>query len=352
MSAPLQLQFTCSAAEKQEAQSLGLRQQLGRGSKWVTLSVLGLVLIVALSLFCFMIRYEVSPAYRPYVLVGTVAVFIFFFFRNRRALRRSTRGPECNIEVSDTGLTMISGSAKVSSPWSAFSACLESPNLFVLVDRAKTVLLIFPKRVFPDETAQNWFRSLSVKREGVPETVRPPDPMVAASSDKIVLRFRLGFRDYLDRTLASARTWVSALCLVAFLLGLTIYTGAHPPPHPVYSITQFYFLFVVPASVVAAVMLVFIFTLNAWLSQKSLLIPQETILSKESIGFVSTDGTSVLPWTNYVCHKETRRSFIAWNPKSRAWMLLPKRAFASNDELRRCRDLLASNLRASRCFFG
>ncbi len=346
----LRLEYGCTAAEKREAESLSLRKQLGGGSKWQMWVVLGVMLVVVLGLFYAMLRTQVPAPYRPYVLLGTFAVFVFIFLRNRRA----TRGSKATntVEISEAGITLLMGLTKISSPWSFFSDCLESPNLFVLMDRTKSTLLIFPKRVFPDEASQGWFRSLAGPRLKPAEPLLAPGVVPADSTDRIVLRFRLGFRDYVHRTLFSARTWGAVLFLAAATLGLTLYAGAHPPPRPVYTIGQVYFMFVLPITVFVGMLMVLFLAVNTWFSHKPHLIPQETILSQESITFISSDGTGVFPWTIYTSYKETSRCFIVWNPKGGAWMLLPKRAFASPEEWSRCRELLAAHLRRSNWFFG
>jgi hypothetical protein len=57
-----------------------------------------------------------------------------------------------------------------------------------------------------------------------------------------------------------------------------------------------------------------------------------------------------VPWRNYECYLENRWGFVLWNRQS-AWYVLPKRAFASDAELARCRAWVQANLRKSRWFF-
>src|SRR5258708_689260 len=119
MSEILRLEYECTDAERREAQSLSLRQQLGGGSKW---------------------------------------------------------------------LTML-------------------------------VLLIFPKRVFPSESWQSWFRAQANKRPDPKASARPELSVTTQTifATDIRFSFRLGFRDYLDRTLASWRTWGIIFLTVAIM---------------------------------------------------------------------------------------------------------------------------------------
>ena len=70
------------------------------------------------------------------------------------------------------------------------------------------------------------------------------------------------------------------------------------------------------------------------------------------MAFSGPDGSGTLAWSVYDRFKETRWNFILWNSRTSAWTIFPKRAFASEGDLDRCRDLLSENLRRSRWYFG
>lgn len=134
MSQILRLEFICSNVEKKQAGTLLLRKQLGGGSKWRTLVVLALILVGVILLLYFQVREQVPAAHRPYVFAVVFAIFIFVFLRNRS---KRPNAIATAVEVTEKEVTILEGDAKITSPWSAFSECLESPNLFLLVDRPK-----------------------------------------------------------------------------------------------------------------------------------------------------------------------------------------------------------------------
>lgn len=348
----LALEYACTAAERREAEQLNLHRQLGRGSKWRTYLILLVMLGGMLLALYFHIVRDVSSARRPYVFAALLVLGFAIVFWRRRP--RGDRPVPTRLEISENEVAIHSSESKVSTPWSAFSQVLESPNLFVLLDRPKGILWILPKRAFPDETSQSWFRDLSGNRCGraaAPPT-EAPRAAPAASPDKITLQFQLRFRDYLDRTIASRRTWGMILAVVALVVGTFIYSAAHPPPQAVYSATRVFFMAVPPFVLVMTTMIVMLTSIYHWRAHTQCLIPQELVLSNEGIAFASRDESGIVAWTVYPRFKETRWSFILWEPHSSAWLLLPKRSFASIDDLRRCEALLSSHLRRSPWFFG
>jgi hypothetical protein len=350
--ATLHLEYTCTGAEMEEAQSLSLRKHIGRGSKWLTRLVLFGLLLLMLVGFYFQTQREVSPVFRPYMYAGVFVVSIIVFLWQRRIRNRPR--VSSRVEVTTADFTVLTGDSKVTVPWSAFSDCLESPNLFVLLDRPKGMLFIVPKRAFPDENWQNWFRTQANNRpppDLLSQTAAPVTTLSGAS-DQIRLNFRLGYRDYLGYTLATWRTWGMIIFFEGIFLGATLYAAVHPAPGAVNSSARIFFMFEFPFQVVLMVMMIFLFSLLTWRAHTKYLVPQDMVLTKETIHIASRDGTGIIPWTAYGCYKETRRSFILWKPRESGWLMLPKRAFASADDMQRCRALLAGHLRRSRWFFG
>jgi hypothetical protein len=348
----LHLEFTCTDAERRQAQSLLVQRQLGGGSKVLTTVVLLLILAGMLLGFDFRVRREVAPAYRPYVYAAVSGVALLAWIWKRRS--RASAPAEMSLDVSDDGLSVRGSGAAARMPWSAFSRLLESPDLFVLVDRPKTTLLVIPKRAFPGESWQEWFHTLATNRLSLADW--PPADAPATSSStagrSVDLKLQLGFRDYLDRTLASwlARGFLAGIA--ALMIGTALYAAAHPPPNAVYSGTQVFFMFVLPSLLVMMVFLILVISVHAWWTHSRHAVPQELSLSAESISFSGRDGSGTLPWSFYQCFKETRWSFILWNPRTSAWTMFPKRAFASEEDSRRCRDLLARHLLESQWFIG
>jgi hypothetical protein len=346
------LEYACTPAEREEAQSLSLRKELGGGSKWRTRVVLALILVGVLLALYFQLREMVPAEYRAYAFAG-VLVFSAGFVLWKRSTR--TRRPATIVvELSERELVIVGVDSRVAMPWSAFSECLESRNLFVLKDRPERLHFIVPKRAFPSEDWQNWFRDLANHRAG-PSELPPAEARAMAQSEKgdqITLNFQLGFQDYLDGTLASWRTWGVILALMGTLVGISIYSTAHPPPHAVNSPAKVFFMFVLPFMLVMSVVVIFTIAISTWRAHKKYLIPQQIVLSAKCIRLSSSDGTGTLPWTTYKYFKETRRSLILWSSHASHWLLVPKRSFPSSRDLQSCQTLLAGNLRRSRWFFG
>jgi hypothetical protein len=353
MAQTLRLEYACTSEEMKQAQSLVLRKQVGGGSKWLTTLVLLAALTGMLFAGYFRIRREVAPKYQPLVYAA-LFLFVVAFVLWRRKLRK-TEPTSINVDVSENDLTISRPGSNVSMPWSAFSECVESPELFVLRDRPKTMLFVIPKRAFPSESWLNWFCELTTRLT----TVSQQTPITAASAaaratpaNAVKLRVQIEFRDYIDRTLASCFTWGFLFGVVCLWLGVAAHAAAHPSPRAVYSTTQMFFMFVLPSIFVMMAFLILVGSVHSWLTHSKHSPPQEVALSEESIVFSGRDASGTLPWTAYPCYRETPWSFILWNPSGGASTMLPKRAFTTSDDVQRCRDLLARHLRRSWWFIG
>lgn len=345
----LKLDFVCTKSEVSEARALSIRKQLGGGSKWRTWLVLGVVLIAVTGALFFQIYQLVAEAYRSYVFGATLVAIVGFVVWKQRT---NGRKPSLSntLEITEDGLDIAVANTQVSFAWSGFSDFVESPALFVLFDKLKTTILVIPKRVFPSESWQTWFRNLANNRPVLPASDAPPNAR-PATPGAIALKFRLGFRDYLDRALASCFTGSMVLAVAGCTLGLTIYCGAHPPPHAVYSATQVYFYFVVPFTLVMIVMIVLITTIAPWRSHAKHLVPQKVALAEDTISITDAGTEGVLPWSTFKYFKENSRGFIIWRSWRSAWVMLPKRAFYSERSVEECRALLMKRLHYSRWFF-
>jgi hypothetical protein len=348
----LHLEFVCTDAEKQQARSLALQSQVGGGSKALTTVILLLALVGMLAGFYIRVQREVAAAYRPYVYAAAFGVSVLAWFW----LRRSRAAPpvEASIDVSDQGLSIRGSGAESRMPWSAFDRLLESPDLFVLVDRPKTTLLVIPKRAFSSESWQEWFQTLATNRLSLNDQLRAEAPIVRSSTagHSVDLSLHLRFRDHFDRTVAS---WFPRGLIAVFtvlILGAWIRVAMTPSPNPAFSRTQMFFFFVVPFLVVNTICLLLVFSVRAWLTYSQSAVPEDLSISSESIAFSSRDGCGTLPWSTYDCYKETPWSFLLWNARNSAWLMLPKRAFKSNEDTGRCREYLAQRLRQSPWFVG
>jgi hypothetical protein len=300
------------------------------------------------------VQREVGRAYRPYAYAGFF-VLCFLVWLARRKLRASASAPvTISLDISEDGLSIRGPAATVQTPWSAYSRLLESPELFVLVDRPRTTLLVIPKRAFPSESGQEWFQTLATNGLSLADWP-PADARAAPASpvgDSINLTLDLRYRDFLDRSLASWFPRSFLIGITTLMLGTFAYAAATPAPKAVFTGTQMLFFFVLPSLLVMNAFLILVISVNAWWTLSRGAVPQDVSLSEESIAFSSRDASGTLPWSTYPYFKETRWSFILWNRRTSGWMMFPKREFASDDDTNRCREILKRNLVESRWFFG
>lgn len=328
-----------------------LRKQLGGGSKWRTYLVLGFILAGVMLDMYFKFRQNEFGRYTPYFFV---AIFIFsitfVFWKKHRAAKQSAAATNI-FEISHSGVMMVMGEHKSSHPWSAFSECLESPKLFVLVDRPKCILYILPKRAFPDENTQKWFRALANERPVVagPNPIADPthEPL---TGEAVSVEFQLRLSDYFDRTLASWKTWGAIIGLLCLFAGASMYGAMNAGPNPVNSPAKVFFVFCMPFMLLMIGMVIVVVSLQGWLAHRKHLIPQKYLFLENGIQQLSKDGFLTVAWSGYAHYKETRRSIILW--RGQVWSLIPKRAFKSRLDQQNCLSLLRRNLRQSRWFFG
>ena len=349
MTLPLKLEYICTDAELKEAQSLSLRQQLGGGSRWRTLLVLFVILAGVLTLLYFQFKTEIAPQYRPYFLVLVGVAFAFFFFKQRQ-VRKQPDLPT-RLEVSEHGITILNDTTRIDVHWSGFSQCLESPNLFVLVDKPKRFLITLPKRAFPDAAAQDWFRvqanqpsAVAASTADVPFTPKQP------ATDGITLNCQLGYRDYVNRTVTSWRMRGIALAIYAFAIGMCVYQGMQPPTPERVNSPEKVMCIMLAVLTVMMLCLIPIISFFMWRRDIKYLSPRQLVLTGEHIAFAGPDGHGILPWATFTCYLENRRSFFVWNTNGQAWDMFPKRTFTSVTDLERTRELLKQKLRPSRWF--
>jgi hypothetical protein len=335
----------------EQGRTLNLRKQIGGGSERRTRLVLLLALAGMLLGAWFRFR-EIPEAYRA-LLIGAVVGGSYLFVVYRRKRRKAAALPTTKLEISEEAFSVLGPhSSRVAIPWSAFSECVESHDLFVLVDRPKSSFFVVPKRAFPSESWLTWFREQATSGpiQTRPSSSEPAALAPSTAAGRIRLSFRLGFRDYVDRTVASWLTRGICLVVAGALVGISLYAAAHPPPRAVNSNTKVFFMFVCPFYLVLVTMVVLMSSIRGWLAHRKYTGLQQVALSDVSVEFAGADGTGAVPWTSFKHYKETLWSFILW--RGPIWMLLPKRAFASEDDLCRCRELLDRHLQRSGWFVG
>ena len=343
----LQLEYSCTDSELEEAKSLQLREELGGGSQPLALVVMFGILALVLGLLFLRSKTELGRN-GPLLFLAVFAVVFVCLLIARRKKQGETRAT-VRIEVTPEAVIFGEGAHRTTFRWSAFSRRLESPNLFVLVDAAKTTLFVTPKRVFPDEAAQDWFRAQTEQIRNAQSAVRDKElaPGRAATESEIAYEWRLKFRDYLDRFATSWRT--KAIYLIFFLLitGMTFFT--EPPPNAVHTAWETW-LIMLPFFMVIITGATIVIAYYTWLTEKRHLKPQTLIFSEAGIEFTGSESSGSHPWSAYKYFRESRWSFFVWTSES-VWFLFPKRDFASPEELNQFRVWLRGNLTASRWFF-
>ena len=345
----LQLEYSCTEAEMKEAQSLNLQRQFGGGPKWRSKLVFYAFTAVVAALVYLRFRTEIAPKERPWFIALVIVVFILLQFFKR--MTRQKTDQLVRLEVSEREMVFNTGNGRAGMPWSAFSRCLESPGLFVLVDRPERVFWAVPKRAFPDEASQNWFRVLANQ----PPSVAPSSASEAFVPGRfagkgITLTVQLKYRDYLARMLTSWRFKGIALGIFVFVIGIFLYSTAQPQPDAVNSPAK---VFLIMLAMLTPMLVIVFFVLAgfSWYSEKKHLVPKQLALSSEGIEFTDRDGSGLLAWTTYKYYLENRWGFFLWNPRGSLWFMLPKREFSSATDWEQCRDLLRTNLKSSRWFY-
>jgi hypothetical protein len=252
--------------------------------------------------------------------------------------------------VSDRELVFNVGGARTSMPWSAFGQCLESPNLFVLVDRRKAVLFVVPKRAFPDQGAQNWFRTFANQ----PQSVAPAamdeafEPGRFVASHGIALTRQLKFRDYLSRNFTSWR--MKGLTLFVFVLMTVISFSMKSPPDAKMSSFRAY-LFMLGTTAPMLVIVIGIVSFLSWLAEKKLRTPEHLVLTNEGVEFAHQHGRGRTLWSDYKYYLENRWYFFIWNPQTAVWLMFPKRNFASASDIEQFKIIVQTKLTRSRWFY-
>ncbi|WP_165235176.1 YcxB family protein [Aquisphaera insulae] len=352
MSRKIRLSFVYTDEDRRAASSLVLRHQVGGGSKVATTVILLLTLVGILVVLYLRIRREVSAAYRPLVFLAAFGLGGLAWMLGRRARRLPPK--EMNLEVSEDGLTVGGETGEGTASWGVFGKLMESDDLFVLANRAGTSLLAIPKRAFPDDESQQWFRSLAMDRLDLAE---PPMTEVSTwgmstEAGRVNLRIDLAFRDYLDLTIASWSTRIIVGGLTGLMAGTLLHAASRPAPNAVHSGATILLVFGLPFLLFLAVFGVMLAAVHNWLTRSRGVEPQELSLSAESIDVRGAGGGGQFSWSVFDRFKETPRSFILWKRGASDWMILPKRAFATEADKSTCREILAGNLQESPWYFG
>jgi hypothetical protein len=279
------------------------------------------------------------------VVVACIAFLIF-----KRVTRRKT-DQSVRAEVSERGIVFAGENTRSEILWSGFSQCLESPNLFVLLNRSKSILYTVPKRAFPDDKSREWFRATANQPRKLSEADDAEFiPGRFVSGKGIGLTVRLKYQDYLSRNITSWRLKGIMLFMLAIMLVISLFQSANPPPAAVVPPWK---VFLIMISSLSAMLIVIFFVVSfiSWRTERKHLAPQQIVLTSEGIQFIDRDGGGHVPWNAYKYYRENHWSFFVWQPRGSLWLMLPKRAFASTSDLEQFRGMLQANLKPSRFFY-
>ena len=142
------------------------------------------------------------------------------------------------------------------------------------------------------------------------------------------------------------------LMFAFFLVGITC-VALTPPPRPNAKIDHWELILAIVflMFIVMSALFGMIAATQFWFAHSRLFKRRTVRLADASLTLAESDGVSEIPWSTFICYKETPWSFIAWKGRHN-WLLLPKSAFPSIPARERCRELLARHLKRSTWFFG
>lgn len=346
----IQLEYSCTEQDLKEAKALGERESFGGGPRWRSTLVMLVVLVVVGTGLFFRFKAEIAPKDRPWFIALVVVIFAAVSYFNKKT--RAKTGDIVRLEISERAIIFNGENSRTEMLWSGFSKCLETPNLFALLDNSKSVMRVIPKRAFPDEKSQEWFRAQAnqprITAEPTTQERAFPSRFMASNGVAITLEYK--FRDHLIRNITSWRVKAMALLMLAIMGGVSIVSFVNPPPDAVVPPGKVALMMV--AAFVPIMIVVFSLVIVLWwFQQRKHYLTHHVLLTQEGIEFTEQNASGRLPWNTYKYYRETRWTFFIWNPQGSLWFMFPKRAFTSPSDLDQCRTLLQTNLKPSRWFF-
>lgn len=347
----LQLEYVITDVDLREAQSLHLRERFTGKSAWRAWAIqLGVAVGFSLLIY-FRLRGQVSPSTMALVMVFAIALLALFQFGNRSS--RKTEPVITRLEVSERELIFTTSNGRSVLQWSAFTQCLESPRLFVLLDRSQRALFVIPKRAFPEATGQDWFRTVARQAPHALPTVASattPAPLPSVAGG-ISLRFELTLGDYMKRLLYSGRLKLVVAILLVVVLAASVQVLFRADAQPVRERLAPLAINISIMAGAVVVMLMFV-PLLWWVLERKQRVVQQLVICEAGIDFASEDTGGLVAWSTYDRYLENGWGFILWNRQRGDWYALPKRVFASPTDLARCRELLQTHLQCSRWFWA
>ena len=356
MESKLRVEYACTPAEISEAQNLALTSQIAKGPAWLSKLILGFILI-GIILAAYFQALQFSPQHPVYCGIGLALLFAIIFIIQSRS-RNKTPPPDI-VTFTPAEVTINSHTGQTVFPWSTFSHILETESLLIFKHRSGIMIYVFPKRAFPDSASVDWLRSLA--NEKIHATVQEQsDPVdapvtgrerISATGDGIALQFTLRYRDYLDRALASWLTLGIMVLMGGVILFAFVTASLEPAPGAVFTTAEVCIYFGLPMFLFMESVIFIVVGTKMWLMHRSCLVEQTVTITDKGIMNDSAIGSTAQSWEQHAQFKETRWSFIVWWPGTQMWLMLPKRAFASDNEVQHCRKILTQNAQYSRWFF-
>lgn len=356
MDEPLRLEYVCTPEELKQAQELNFTAQVGRGSKWRALAVM-VVLFGSMGILLFLKLRALPAAVQPYLLLPVVVIIglliVAQFFRRKPSAKDGDDELKILVEITSREVRLAGPTGWAIVPWNGFGKLTESETLFLLPDASGYQLLVFPKRVFPDESSRRWFRELA-QRSGsttAPLTESPQAVGLPDEPDGVRVEVLLRLSDYLDRGLASWKTRGFMIFFGVLLMGTFVVAMTKPAPNAVFSKAEVFFYFCLPFLAVLELVIFLTASLHTWLQHRHLLKTQVISLSPAGVSFSQSDSRASTEWTGSALYKETPWSFFLWWPTG-VWFQIPKRTFATVGDADRCRRLLAEHAQQTTWYFG
>jgi len=352
--ANLKLEYRCTEAEKKEARALFLNQPEKRVLKWWTRSLdllvtVGFVGVLVIAIITRKLPKDLLVA----IGIAIIVVVVMALLRRRRLAEREPERARVSVSRQELVISANYDEAVVTKAWASFSRCLESPNLFVLVDQAGHVFHVIPKRAFPDETAQDWFRDCANQAPGLlpgtaVESASKPTPTVAKANLALILRYK--FADYLNKNLTSWRMRGMVLGVIVLIAGICISQAFIPSPDAVNSPAK---VFLIMSSMIVPMLAVLILIVSTfhWLAERKYRNAKQILVDETGMALRDADTNASLPWNTYNNYLENRRAFFVWNRRTATWLMIPNHGCQKSEDLARFRALLESHLVKSRWFY-
>lgn len=336
----------CTPEEIEEGGKLALTETHGGGSTWKAIGCS----VIALGGGFLSLWFRVAPGNRLWLVVG-VPAFVVLVMVLQKLMKRKTADAPLELEINEDGIRLAAGESSTTFSAASIEKLIESETLFAL--RCKALLIFLPKRVFASDAERDGFRTLAAAWS---ESRQEPDVQDRDSAedptDAVSVEFRLRFRDYVDRTLASWSSRALSGLFLLITLGTFVYGALQPVPGAVVSPAEILMYFMPPVLIIQTLFLLFVHCVHSWFNERPHRCDMRVAVSDRGVEHATDSDRSMTAWSVPTRFKESPRSFYVWWPGTRVWLMLPKRAFASAAEIQQCRALLATHAEESTWFWS